>query len=75
MPESLHEMELRIDSLIEELIPLGTYHSAAIASILLACRAALRDGRIADLERLAWWIHDAGSVEPNTLHVDGSRPI
>jgi|GEM_PF-2157640 len=75
MPESLHEMELRIDALIEELIPLGTYHSAAIASILLACRAALRDGRIADLERLAWWIHDTGSAESNTHHEDGSPTI
>jgi hypothetical protein len=59
MNENDHDMEGRIDALIEELIPIGTYDSAAIASILLACRAALRDGRIADVERIVWWLHDS----------------
>jgi hypothetical protein len=53
-----NEAENRLDALIEELIPVGTLESAAIASILLASRAALRDGRIADLERVVWWFHD-----------------
>jgi len=59
-----NEAENRIDALIEELIPVGTLESAAIASILLASRAALRDGRITDLERVVWRFHD-------TLNEDG----
>ncbi|SIO60092.1 hypothetical protein SAMN05444166_6264 [Singulisphaera sp. GP187] len=55
--------EGRIDSLIEELIPLETFESAAVASILLACRAALRDGQIAEMERIVWWFHDSAKHE------------
>jgi len=54
-----NQAENGIDALIEELIPVGTLESAAVASILLASRAALRDGRIADLERIVWRFHDS----------------
>ncbi|AGA27154.1 hypothetical protein [Singulisphaera acidiphila] len=59
MNEDFQGTEGRVDTLIEDLIPLETFESAAMASILLACRAALRDGRIADLERIVWWFHDS----------------
>lgn len=59
MNEYDQDLEGRIDALVEELMPLGTLDSAAIASILLACRAALRDGRVCDLERIVWWFHDS----------------
>jgi hypothetical protein len=69
MNESHQGMESRTDAFIEELIPLGSFDSAAIASILLACRAALRDGRIADIERIVWLYHD--SLQEN--HPNRSR--
>jgi len=53
------DAENAIDALIEELIPVGTLESAAVASILLASRAALRDGRITELEKVVWWFHDS----------------
>ncbi len=49
--EDFQGTEGRIDTLIEELMPLGTFESAAMASILLGVRAALRDGQIAEVER------------------------
>ena len=58
-----NQAENGIDALIEELIPVGTLETAAVASILLASRAALRDGRIADLERIVWRFHDSMKKE------------
>jgi hypothetical protein len=63
MIEKMQDMEERIDALIEHLMPMGTFDSAALASILLACRAALRDGRLADVERIVWWFHDTQMEE------------
>lgn len=64
------ELELvsRIDRLIEELIPMGTLESAAIASILLATRAALRDGCVIGAAQAVWLCVDRRSSESNGDH-------
>lgn len=48
------DLLVRIDGLIEELIPLGTLESAALASILLATRAAVRDHCVIGAARAIW---------------------
>ena len=60
---SERELLTRIDNLIEELIARGTRESAAVASILLATRAALRDGLVIEVSRAIWQIVDERSLE------------
>ncbi len=55
----------RIDALIEELITADTIESAAVASILLAARAALRDGIVTDASRALWWYLDSHALHSN----------
>lgn len=56
-------MKGRIDAFIEELISEDTVESAAVASILLAARAALRDGIVTDASRAIWWFLDSKAVQ------------
>lgn len=62
---SEQEMKGRIDALIQELISADTIECAAVASILLAARAALRDGIVTDASRAIWWFLDTQAVQGN----------
>jgi hypothetical protein len=62
---SEQDMKSRIDALIEELISADTVESAAVASILLAARAALRDGIVTDASRAIWWFLDSHEIHSN----------
>jgi hypothetical protein len=53
------ELRDRIDALVEELIGMGTLESAAVASILLATRAALRDGCVVEAAQALWAFVDS----------------
>jgi hypothetical protein len=73
---SEQDMMCRIDALIEDLILAESVESAAVASILLAARAALRDGLATDAARLLWCFLDMHSHthrRTHTLHLNGNR--